>query len=72
MGAQVIPAPHGKATSYATDATEGRVHEFDKAGGEVGLVCTDGNSMRSQGGIALCLAGGPGEEPSRAPSSQAG
>jgi hypothetical protein len=43
MGVQVIPAPHGKATSYVTDAMEAHVHGFDKAGGEVGLVCTDGD-----------------------------
>jgi hypothetical protein len=32
----VIPVPHGKATSYITDAMEARVHEFDRASGEVG------------------------------------
>jgi hypothetical protein len=44
MVVQVFPVPQGKATSYVTDAMEAHVHEFNKAGGEVGLVCTDGDS----------------------------
>jgi hypothetical protein len=43
MGVQVTPAPHGKASSYVTDAMAAHIHEFNKAGGEVGLVCTDGD-----------------------------
>jgi hypothetical protein len=60
MGVQVIPPPHEKSTSYVTDAMEAHVHEFDKAGGEVDLVCIRRrHHVRSQGGIAFALLAAP-------------
>jgi lysyl-tRNA synthetase class I len=56
MGVQVIPAPHGKATSYVTDAMEAHVDGFDKAGGEVGLVCSDSTYVHKVGSPFALLA----------------
>jgi hypothetical protein len=41
------------ATSYVTDAMEAHVHESHKAGGDVALVCTDGDSTPTPGRVSV-------------------
>jgi hypothetical protein len=48
MVLEVIPAAHGKATSFVTDAISVHVHEVDRDGGRVLGVCSDGDGTHVQ------------------------
>jgi hypothetical protein len=48
MVLEVFPAPHGKATSLATEAMSVHVHEVNRDGGRVIRVCSDGDSTYPQ------------------------
>jgi hypothetical protein len=48
MVLEVIPAAHGKATSFVTDAMNVHVSELNRDGGHVVYVCSDGDSTYVQ------------------------